>query len=398
MARTRLTVSEAVAEAGDFARSAWRDCWAVMLIVIVGQTLVFMGAHAAETDWRPWIWPKLGALLTIAYVPLFGALYRLGVGGEPTRSLGPGGLQWTGVEWRLLCVWAVLAFILGLGVAPIAIVSAPLIYFFRHHAVALGPLGSWSVATLILAPFWLVFGSILLRLWGRLGLAGSITTARGRISPLSGWSMTRGLGWTIGLAWLVVQIPTLGGWLALMAMNLIEADDLAAGAHAVWPLPEAIGAGAVMGILSAAVQLPLSVGLLTGVYCLLKPSETGQDETGDAAAAATAALSAHEAGEHRDQDGDANAFDALHQALAEQEARDPASLSPWPHSVLPPRPLAAPTPDGPQAPETETREPEIHEHETHAPKVYEPQDEPHAPLAPEAEAEQSLADAREPHV
>jgi hypothetical protein len=37
-----------------------------------------------------------------------GALYRVAVGGEALRDLGPGGLQWTKIEWSLIGVATLL--------------------------------------------------------------------------------------------------------------------------------------------------------------------------------------------------------------------------------------------------------------------------------------------------
>jgi hypothetical protein len=321
MTSIRPTAREALVEASDFARDVWRDCWPVMSVIVVARTLVFLGHHVSATEWAPGFWPRLGELMTLAYIPLFGALYRLGVGGRALDSLGWGGFQWTGVEWRLLGVWIVLGFALAVCATPLAIV--PLLYLFKHHAaVSLGPLGSWSLASILLAPFWLAFAGFVLFMGGRLGLAAALTTARGKVSPFASWSLTRGLGWTIGAAWLVTQLPMIAGWVGLWAMGLAEAGDLSTGPAEIWPLADAAIAGAVVAILAAVIQVPLSVGLLSGLYRWLAPEE---------------AL----AGDDRPVYPEAASVDPALETPPEPTPPDPVpegppqALSAWPHTVLP---------------------------------------------------------------
>ena len=326
MTSTMPSAREALAEASDFARDAWRDCWPVMLVIVIGRTLVFLGHHVSSTEWAPGLWPTIGEVLTLAYIPLFGAMYRLGVGGLALDSLGWGGFQWTRVEWRLLGVWVVLGFALSICATPLAIVSFPLLYLFQHHAaVSLGPLGGWSFASILLAPFWLGFAAFVLFMWGRLGLAAAITTVRGRISPFASWSMTRGLGWTIGGAWLVTQLPMVLGWVGLWAMGLAEAGDASAGPAEIWPLTDAAIAGVVVSILATMIQAPLSVGLLSGLYRWL----------------------AQDAGEAVPAMAEENTAAPEEPAAPEPEVEPepegpPKALSLWPHTVLPRRARAAP--------------------------------------------------------
>lgn len=391
MTSTKPTLREALAEASDFARDVWRDCWAVMLIIVAGRTLVFLGHHVSAVEWTPGVWPTVGEVLTLAYIPLFGALYRLGVGGPALDSLGWGGLQWTGVEWRLLGVWIVLGFALGIVATPLAMVSFPLLYLFKHHAaVSLGPLGSWSAASIFLAPFWLGFAAFILFTWGRLGLAGALTTARQRVSPFASWALTRGLGWTIGLAWLIVQLPMVFGWVGLWAMGLAEAGDIASGPAETWPLLDAAIAGVVVALLAAAIQVPLSVGLLSGLYRWLA------QEAGEATLTEEGVISTLPS---QDEIPDAPVPPEPEPEPEREPEGPPRALSPWPHTVLPrrrppPDPLTpiepdpAPLPaeaDAHSAPAPEdhpalhaapeaapTVEPEAVEHRAHEPSPPEP--------------------------
>ncbi len=381
MTSTLPTVGEGLAEASEFARDVWRDCWAVMLVVVTGRTLVFMGHHIAPIDWSPGLWPKLGELLTLAYIPLFGALYRLGVGGEALDSLGWGGLQWTGVEWRLLGVWLVLGFALSLCATPLAVFSLPLLYLFQHRsAVSLGPFGGWSLASILLAPFWLAFAAFALFMWGRLGLSAATTTARGRVSPFASWNLTRGLGWTIGLAWLATQIPMVLGWIALWVMGMAEAGDFSSGPAETWPLVDATAAGAVIGVLAAVIQAPLSVGLLCGFRRWLAPD----DETAEAHLALD----------------DETLTEVAPQP--EPEPQEPqGALSAWPHTVLPrgspiPARAEAPEPGGPPSLEAHPHDGEAEDLHPLEPLVAETSDPVHEDLsvAP-ADAQPPLASAPE---
>ena len=321
---SRPTAREGLAEAADFARDVWRDCWPVMLVIVLGRTLVFMGHHVSVTEWRPWLWPTIGEVLSLAYIPLFGALYRLGVGGEALDSLGWGGFQWTGVEWRLLGVWIVLGFALAICAAPLSIISFPLLYLFQHHtAVSLGPFGGWSLASILLAPFWLAFGAVVLFVWGRLGLAAAATTARMRISPFASWSLTRGLGWTIGLAWLIAQLPMVIGWGGLWIMGVAEAGDFSAPAE-TWPLVDAVVAGLVVAALAAFIQIPLSVGLLSGFYRWLTEDAAEVERTPNVEAIEPFATPE-----------DVAPLEEPHVEVPVVEEPADGPLSVWPHTVLP---------------------------------------------------------------
>ena len=333
-------------EASDFAREGWRACWLPILLVAAGHTLGFVNQHAARTDWRPGPWPFIAVGLMLFYVPLYGALYRTAFGGRPAEGRGVGGLQWGGVEWRLIAVGIVIAFLTGLALSPFLAVTGVLaLVFGSHHLVSLGSLGSltyWAVAAV---PVWLVFVLIMAPRVARLTLGWAYSTAFGKTEPFAGWTPAKRSGWTIAIALALAWAPLLVGYLIAMALTMIESDTITPDA---WPLPEAIGAGLLLGLLSAAVTAPLSVGVVCGAYWLLGERGTGPEAEqlppgppveppADAQAppapeterpAETAPGEILEPGSRHDVADPASS----HEASAPDE---PEPLSSWPHSVLP---------------------------------------------------------------
>ena len=133
----------------------------------------------------------------------------------------------------------------------------------RRGWSASGPLGGFSapVATILLLSLALVA-----YVGARLSLAPALAADGKALSVLQSWRLTRGRGWMLVGAWIVVHVPLLLGVMAVQALQWIEIDDPSIGVHGVWPMPEAIGAGALLGVVIAIVQAPLTVALYSGVY------------------------------------------------------------------------------------------------------------------------------------
>jgi hypothetical protein len=266
-AAARLTVSELVAEASDFSRQAWRACWLPMALVTTGHTLQFLHGNMSADEWRPGLFGFLAYALMIFYLPLYGALYRTAIGGRPAAGRGPGGLQWGGVEWRLIAVGVVVAFLIGLSVMPfLAVMGILVLVLGAHRVVSVGPLGSFSYVGLASIPVWLLFFCLMAPRIGRLMLGWAYSTARAKTEPFGGWEPARRSGWPIAWALALAWIPLLLGYLTIYALTLIEGDALTPNA---WPLPEALGAGVLLGAMRAAMVAPLMVGVVTGAYWLL---------------------------------------------------------------------------------------------------------------------------------
>lgn len=305
-ATARFSLSDLIGEASDFARDAWRDCWLAMLVVAAAHTLIFLNHHVAVSDWRPGPLGWIAPLLFLGYVPLYGGLYRVALGGRAMKTLGPGGLQWSGAEWRLIAVGVVIAFIIGLAMTPfLAATGIAALIMGLKTVMSAGPLGQWARWAPAGAVIWLFFFWIMAPRIARLMLGWAYSVAREKVEPFGGWEPAKGVGWRIAVGLVISYAPVMLGWLAVYALTLIEPDALVAG---YWPLPEAIGAAVLLGALTAAVQVPLSAGILSGAYWQLEDDHAEADaamaahhgpEATDAAmaAAAAAALAAHEVAE-----------------------------------------------------------------------------------------------------
>jgi len=267
-AAARLTVSELIAEASDFSRDAWRACWLPMLLVTAGHTLQFLHGYMSSTEWRPGVFGFLAYVLMIFYVPLYGGLYRIAVGGKPALGRRFGGLQWNGVEWRLVAVGVVVAFLVGLSLVPfLAAMGVLALVFGSHKVVSLGLLGNLSYVAIASIPVWLLFFWLMAPRIARLMLGWAYSTAREKTEPFAGWEPAKRSGWPIAWVLALAWLPLLLGYLTVYALTLIEGDALLPNA---WPLPEALGAGILLGALRAAVVAPLLVGAITGAFWLLE--------------------------------------------------------------------------------------------------------------------------------
>jgi hypothetical protein len=308
-ATVRLSVGQLVAEGSDFVRDAWRECWLPMLLAIAGHTLMFVDQHVPAAEWSPGPLAWIAPLLMIFYVPLYGALYRSALGGHPAASRGPGGLQWSAVEWRLIAVGVVIAFLTGLAMTPFSAITGIAALLLHNGVFSAGPFGQWARWTPFAILIWAVFFWLFAPRIARLMLGWPFSIARERTQPFAGFIPSRGSGWAIAFALALCFVPLLLGWLAFYAIGLIEADVISG---VYWPLPEAVGVGLLLGSLKAGVVAPLIVGVLSGGYWLLegdrlaeesdesevKPPHINLFGLAEAAVAAAAALAAKEAAEH----------------------------------------------------------------------------------------------------
>jgi hypothetical protein len=341
MAGTRITVSEALDEALDFARGAWRDAWVPVVLTGAGWALLVVAANAQLSDSAAATLRTAGILLLLFHIPLLGALYRSALGGRPYRGLGPGGLQIGGVEARLLVVNAVIGFFCILACAPMMLLSG-LFYLGlrRFDGVSLGPLGHWEWWFLAAAVFWAAFILGLIYLLGRLATATPLSIERRRILPWDSWTLTPGHGRAIAMAFIVGHMPTLIVLVALKAFGWIETDAIPTGMHGPWPLPEAIGAGALTGVVLAGLQAPLSVGLIAVFYDVLSPPI--DDESSD-----TETVPAEQMPGEEDHLPPEDAQENDHEPAADRLSEDKDPLDADPEALHEPEPAPEPELDPP---------------------------------------------------
>ncbi len=272
MTQPPITVLDALDEAMEFARGAWRGAWAPMVLVAAGWALLVVGNHAElrAADAAPL--KNLGFVLLLFHLPLLGALYRLGLGGGARQGLGPGGMQIGGVEGRILGVNGVLFGIFLIACAPVVAASAVVYMILRRfNGVTLGPLGHWAWWFLFAAILWIAALAGLIYLGGRLVLATPQTVERRRLSPWDGWDLTQAQGWTIAAVLAAAHTPMLLVFVGLKAFGWIEPGEPPVGLHGAWPVWDSIGAGVVAGAALAVVQAPLSIGVITVIYDMLAP-------------------------------------------------------------------------------------------------------------------------------
>ena len=218
------------------------------------------------------LWAVGWAVVLTTAAPLFGALYRVRLGGAALRELGPAGFQFGLTELRLCG----LRTDLGLGQPPgvAARSSRSRLWcsslFRALGMVELGPLG--DIPRLLPAD--------------RRGLAAPLSAPTSGPAPGCRWPARRpsASGRLVALeAWELdartdprhPRRPGVGatapgaGRLALMM--LIEArapgEELFGLAHAPGRAPVAVAVGIGFGMLLSFVQAPLAVGVLGAVYC-----------------------------------------------------------------------------------------------------------------------------------
>lgn len=251
-----------------FAREAWRRAWGIQALAAVGVALVVVsvrGRTPAQT--ADDLWAIGAALVLISAPPLWAALYRLQLGGSALKELGPAGLQFGAAELRL--VGGALAFLFGSALAwlPVVAISALVFVLLRPLGMlSLGPLGPVMVSFIVAAAVWLACLGLYTYATARLALAPAATVGRRRTMLFAAWPLTEGQAWTVFKAWLQAQVPLALALVALVAINLLEADDEAWRAHGLWPWPDALAAGLLLGIIYAFVQAPLTTAVLGALY------------------------------------------------------------------------------------------------------------------------------------
>jgi len=281
MART--PVGETIRASFGFISMGWRQAWAAMILVVIvtglGQAMSlgrFGGAFV-----RIGVAPFLSLL--IATMAL-GAFYRAGLRNrhfrDPDYHPGPAGLQWGGLEWRVL----------GASLIVGAFLVMVIVVFFVVWAFALGFMAAARLVDL--SGFTQFHGdrSEALQLFGKLllGPAGAVTIAIGsvalcllvwlgarlsllavQVADTGSFSLTRAWATTRGAFWAVVVASGLRFGLALVVGG---AAGFAGGAvGGLLHLAGAPGGGAFWGgvlgaVAAACFSLPMTAGIALHVY------------------------------------------------------------------------------------------------------------------------------------
>ena len=266
------TLSGAVEHAIEFAREAWREVWAALAIQAMGVALFYFAFQAPVRFGAAFAMVLVGLTLALAASPpAAAALYRLSLGGAFAAEVGEGGLQWNRTESNLGQVWLLFALLLIVIWFPLSIAAGLALWLFRDlGSVSLGLFGHLQIGFMVAAAILALGAAGWSWLLLRLSLASVASISDGRVMLFDAWPLTAGRTLKIGLAWLVLHLPTAVSWGLALLLTLIEAK--ATGVQAL-PLPEAIGTALVIGAVSGFMQTPLTIGLFSYFY-RPRPAET----------------------------------------------------------------------------------------------------------------------------
>jgi hypothetical protein len=280
-----VEIGAAISQSFRFLGTAWGRAWGILLI-LVWVTAANQAVQSLRPEWIVVVWP-LGVLLTlVASTALLGALYRIGFEGQhaddPNFRANAGGLQWGGLEWRVLganlliglifggvalvvgLIWAVLFTLLAQGQAADLQAlqgsdqNAGASAFFRLLA---GPAG--LVSAVILIPTfcaWVYFSA-------RLALYPLVAADTRAFSFGRAWALSQGAALAIIVTWIVIaSVQLLVGLIAVAAAGAIAVVAHQGGG--VWTT-------VAWQLVAAAIDTPLSVGLLLYVYNTRRPGDAG---------------------------------------------------------------------------------------------------------------------------
>jgi hypothetical protein len=263
MTKARLTVGSSVSGAYAFASRAWGKTFAILVLAAVAQAAIFFAQHAdiqhalaLKIEAGGW----LAALLTAP--PAMGALYRVAVGGEALKDLGPGGLQWTRVEWSLIGVATLLFLSAVLFCIPATALAAVATVALRFGA-GLGmqtamQIGSFAFIAVMLAWVYTVL---------RVSLSAPASVAAREVKVFQTWPLTKGKALTLAVSLIAAAAPLTaliaGGQTAL---NGLETGDFVPWPTSRWPLEDAAGGGAALGLISGFLVPSVIAGLFGGAY------------------------------------------------------------------------------------------------------------------------------------
>ena len=260
--RRSLPLGSALAGALAFLPRAWMQAWAA---------LALLAALLCAPAWAPalgvsgaWLCPVLCVVGALAGLVAGAALLRVGVSDSAQAArglgLGVGGLQFGAAELRLLASGVLVAAFLGLVAATFGLVllflatalEVPLLVLSDCKALQ----RAWTDrdgAVLALAGAAVIGAWVLVQLAVKLSLAKPATVARRRIVSVGALNLADGRFWALLLGLMLTLAPTI----ALLVAGQSK-WALTIGNHKTFPV--------IQGLVTALLQVPLSIGFLSSAY------------------------------------------------------------------------------------------------------------------------------------
>jgi hypothetical protein len=259
----RLPLGRAFADAAAFVPKAWLEAWGGLILFGV----VLAAPLFAPAGWNlrapPAVFGWAAALFVVGLVTEAG-LYRLGVSDTAEaarrRGLGLGGLQFGPPELRLMAAaLLVLAFLVTVSLA------LALVLMFVGAVTGVRPwevgcpehiqasLSSGDAPTIVSALSVVAAAFVLAQLAVRLSLFRAATIARGKIVSLNALALGEGNLWRL----LIGLVASLAPTFALLAIS-----------GSKWALTSSNHTAFLIltALVTAAVQLPFSIGFLSSAY------------------------------------------------------------------------------------------------------------------------------------
>jgi hypothetical protein len=269
MAESEVSISGALSFAWSFLSHNWRSIWGVLALNALSWTVLYAGLFANQ--------PALDLAGALAFLvtnyPVYGAVFRIARKAgdkEPDSQPGAHGIQWRGMELRMLIAdLLVFVFQLILGVlilfallSPFAAMAFPYVAKLKGVATQadlqriLGPAGAQAIQ---LIP--LVVWAVLLFVRMRLFLALPASGLGGRVAVFRTWKLTKGRFLSIFLAYFVVQTPMMVTTAVLSAALSGQIDTLTPVQIFTYSILSGVLAGAASTPLTAALQAYFYQGL-----------------------------------------------------------------------------------------------------------------------------------------
>ena len=279
-----IPIGPAIQASFSFIAVAWRRAWGVMLL-LVWISAMAQAIEGLKPEWKAA--PTLGVLaLLIVSTIATGALYRIGLEadhpGDPAFAPSQFGLQWAGIEWRVLGANVLVGVILGiLALAVFIIWGVGLGISYVGHPEALqainsagtdqermaaslallaGPAGVVSVIVLLPGLVALIYLAIRLALF-------TLNTVDTRAYDFAkAWALTRGAVLSLFVALVAIYIAQIIAGGVCGAVAGFFSAFFAHGAGGMWGQVAGQAAG-------AAINAPLFAGLQ--LYVLHRRKDAG---------------------------------------------------------------------------------------------------------------------------